>query len=115
MLCFIFKREFLPRFASGEVMGAMDLTEPQAGSDLGAIQTKATTEGDRHFIDGGKIYITNGGCEIHLVLARDAANYDESKGTTKGLSLYLVPRTHSSGKKNGVHVTSKYGIPCTKN
>jgi alkylation response protein AidB-like acyl-CoA dehydrogenase len=107
------KREFLPRFASGEVMGAMDLTEPQAGSDLGAIQTKATTEGDRHFIDGDKIFITNGGCEIHLVLARDSANYDESKGTTKGLSLYLVPRTHSSGKKNGVHVTrleEKLGI-----
>ena len=107
------KREFLPRFASGEVMGAMDLTEPQAGSDLGAIQTRATAEGNRHFIDGDKIFITNGGCEIHLVLARDAESYDQSKGTTKGLSLYLVPRTLASGEKNGVHVTrleEKLGI-----
>ena len=107
------KREFLPRFASGEVMGAMDLTEPQAGSDLGAIQTRATCEGDHYFIDGDKIFITNGGCEIHLALARDHATFEESKGTTKGLSLYLVPRTLSSGESNGVHVTrleEKLGI-----
>ncbi len=107
------KREYLPRFASGEVMGAMDLTEPQAGSDLGAIQTRATQEGDRYFVDGNKIFITNGGCEIHLVLARDDATFDQSKGTTKGLSLYLVPRTLSNGEKNGVTVTrleEKLGI-----
>ena len=107
------KREFLPRFASGEVMGAMDLTEPQAGSDLGAIQTRATTENGRTFIDGNKIYITNGGCEIHLVLARDAESFEQSKGTTKGLSLYLVTRTRPDGKPNGVTVTrleEKLGI-----
>ena len=107
------KQEYLPRFASGEVMGAMDLTEPQAGSDLGAIQTRATDEGGRYFIDGNKIFITNGGCEIHLVLARDHATFEESKGTTKGLSLYLVPRTQASGESNGVHVTrleEKLGI-----
>lgn len=107
------KRAYLPRFASGEVMGAMDLTEPQAGSDLGAIQTRATEEDGRYFLDGEKIYITNGGCEIHLVLARDAETYDQSKGTTKGLSLYLTPRTLPSGAKNGVHVTrleEKLGI-----
>jgi hypothetical protein len=107
------KQEYLPRFASGEVMGAMDLTEPQAGSDLGAIQTRASLEEGRHFIDGDKIFITNGGCEIHLVLARDDATFDQSKGTTKGLSLYLVPRTGPSGEANGVHVTrleEKLGI-----
>ena len=107
------KRTYLPRFASGEVMGAMDLTEPQAGSDLGAIQTRATEEDGRYFIDGDKIYITNGGCEIHLVLARDAATFDQSKGTTKGLSLYLTPRTLPSGEKNGVSVArleEKLGI-----
>lgn len=107
------KQAYLPRFASGEVMGAMDLTEPQAGSDLGAIQTRATQEGDRFFLDGQKIYITNGGCEIHLVLARDAETFDQSKGTTKGLSLYLVPRTLPSGEKNGLEVTrleEKLGI-----
>jgi hypothetical protein len=107
------KRSYLPRFASGEVMGAMDLTEPQAGSDLGAIQTRATEEKGRYFIEGDKIFITNGGCEIHLVLARDSATFDQSKGTTKGLSLYLVPRTLPSGEKNGVEVTrleEKLGI-----
>jgi len=107
------KRAYLPRFASGEVMGAMDLTEPQAGSDLGAIQTRATTTNGRTFVDGNKIFITNGGCEIHLVLARDAETFDQSKGTTKGLSLYLVPRTGADGKHNGVTVTrleEKLGI-----
>jgi alkylation response protein AidB-like acyl-CoA dehydrogenase len=107
------KREFLPRFASGEVMGAMDLTEPQAGSDLGAIATRATEKDGRFFVDGEKIFITNGGCEIHLVLARDDSTYEQSKGTTKGLSLYLVPRTLPNGDENGVHVTrleDKLGI-----
>jgi len=107
------KREYLPRFASGEVMGAMDLTEPQAGSDLGAIQTRATTKDGRTFIDGNKIFITNGGCEIHLVLARDGETFEQSKGTTKGLSLYLVSRTKPDGKPNGVTVTrleDKLGI-----
>ena len=107
------KRTYLPRFASGEVMGAMDLTEPQAGSDLGAILTRATDKDGRTFIDGDKIFITNGGCEIHLVLARDDDTFEQSKGTTKGLSLYLVPRTLPSGEKNGVTVTrleEKLGI-----
>jgi alkylation response protein AidB-like acyl-CoA dehydrogenase len=107
------KEQYLPRFAAGEVMGAMDLTEPQAGSDLGAIQTRATEENGRYFIDGNKIFITNGGCEIHLVLARDDSTFDQSKGTTKGLSLYLVPRTLPSGTRNGLEVTrleDKLGI-----
>ncbi len=107
------KRAYLPRFASGEVMGAMDLTEPQAGSDLGAIQTRATTTDGRTFIDGNKIFITNGGCEVHLVLARDSETFDQSKGTTKGLSLYLVTRTRPDGRPNGVTVTrleEKLGI-----
>ena len=99
------KREFLPRFASGEVMGAMDLTEPQAGSDLGAIVTSAREEDGSVFLDGEKIFITNGGCEIHMVLARDADTFDASKGTTRGLSLYLCPRTRRDGSANGVAVT----------
>jgi alkylation response protein AidB-like acyl-CoA dehydrogenase len=107
------KQEYLPRFASGEVMGAMDLTEPQAGSDLGAITTRAREEDGRCFIDGSKIFITNGGCEIHLVLARDDDSFEASKGTTRGLSLYIVPRTLADGTRNGVEVTrleSKLGI-----
>lgn len=104
---------YLPRFASGELMGAMDLTEPAAGSDLGGITTRATEEGDRIRLDGGKIFITNGGSEIHLVLARDADTFDASKGTTRGLSLYLCPRTLPDGRRNGVRVVrleEKLGI-----
>jgi hypothetical protein len=98
------KRAYLPRFTSGEVQGAMDLTEPQAGSDLGAITTRATEESGRCFLDGQKIFITNGGSEVHLVLARDADTFEQSKGTTRGLSLFLCPRTLPDGKPNRVSV-----------
>src|SRR5262249_51054922 len=98
------KRAYLPRFVSGELQGAMDLTEPGAGSDLGAIVTRATEENGRYFVDGEKIFITNGGAPIRPVLARDAATFDKSKGTTNGLSLLLCPRTLPDGRKNGVRV-----------
>lgn len=97
-------QRYLPSFVSGEFQGAMDLTEPQAGSDLGAIQTRAVEEGGRFFLDGEKIFITNGGAAVHLVLARDAETYEKSKGTTKGLSLYLCPRTLPDGAANGISI-----------
>ena len=98
------KEQYLPRFASGEVMGAMDLTEPQAGSDLGAITTRAVEKDGEFLLSGTKIFITNGGCEIHLVLARDEDTFDASKGTTRGLSLFLCPRTLPDGEPNRVEV-----------
>jgi alkylation response protein AidB-like acyl-CoA dehydrogenase len=107
------KRQYLPRFIAGELQGAMDLTEAQAGSDLGAIRTKAVRDGDRWWVDGEKIFITNGGAEVHLVLARDGETYEQSKGTTHGLNLMLVPRTLPDGRTNGVRVArleSKLGI-----
>src|SRR5881628_1091428 len=61
------KKHYLPRFTSGELQGCMDLTEPQAGSDLGGITTRVTEENGRYFVDGEKIFITNGGAPIHLV------------------------------------------------
>ena len=94
-------------------MGAMDLTETQAGSDLGAIITRAYEEDGRFFLTGEKIFITNGGCELHMVLARDDATFEDSKGTTRGLSLYLCPRTLPDGSENQIAVTrleSKLGI-----
>jgi hypothetical protein len=97
------KQQYLPRFASGELQGCMDLTEPQAGSDLGAIATRVTEENGRFFLDGSKIFITNGGSGVHLVLARDGATYDQSKGTTNGLSLMLCrassPRWASTARR----------------
>jgi hypothetical protein len=107
------KRRYLPGFASGELMGAMDLTEPQAGSDLGAIRTRATEQGGEITLEGEKIFITNGGAAVHLVLARDADTYEASQGTTNGLSLYLCPRTLPDGSANAVEITrleEKLGI-----
>ena len=107
------RQTYLPKFASGEVMGAMDLTEPDAGSDLGRITTRATEKDGRCGVTGSKIYITNGGSEIHLVLARDDDHFEASKGTTRGLSLYIVPRTRPDGTPNGVRIArleDKLGI-----
>ena len=108
------KGAFLPRFTSGEVQGCMDLTEPQAGSDLGGIVTRATDLPDgRVQVDGQKIYISNGGAEVHLVLARDDDKFEGSRGTTQGLSLVLVPRHLEDGSLNGVKVSrleKKMGI-----
>ena len=108
------KAKWLPRLTSGEVQGAMDLTEPKAGSDLGGISTRATDQSDGSVrVDGSKIFITNGGAEVHLVLARDGDNFDQSKGTTNGLSLVLVARHNDDGSRNGIRVArleKKLGI-----
>ena len=98
--------------------GAMALTESNAGSDLGRVVTKAefTEENKKDIkeykINGEKIFITNGGADLTLVLARDADTWEEHKGTTKGLSLYLVPK-ELDGKDNNIKVTNlehKLGI-----
>lgn len=107
------KQRYLPGFASGQYQGCMDLTEPGAGSDLGGISTRARREGDRYIVDGEKIFITNGGADVHLVLARDSATYDQSRGTTNGLTLILCPKILPDGRRNGIRVTrleSKFGI-----
>jgi len=92
------KARFLPRFARGEVTAAMVLTEPDAGSDLGSVQTRATlraqpqgaaavgAEGEVWLLNGVKRFITNGGAQVLLVLARSEP---ESKDA-RGLSLFLV-------------------------
>ncbi len=108
------KRAYLPRFTSGELQGCMDISEPQAGSDVGGILTRATELDDGSLrVDGQKIFITNGGADVHLVLARDHQTFDASKRTTRGLSLVLVPRQKADGSSNGVrvsHLESKFGI-----
>ncbi|MEL0077411.1 MAG: acyl-CoA dehydrogenase [Alphaproteobacteria bacterium] len=110
---------FLPNLISGEWSGTMNLTEPQAGTDLGALRTMATPEGDHYRIKGQKIYITYGEHEmsrniIHLVLARTP---DAPPGV-KGISLFIVPKylvnpDGTLGEKNDVHCLSiekKLGI-----
>ncbi|MBJ6371264.1 acyl-CoA dehydrogenase [Sedimentitalea arenosa] len=88
------KALYLPKLMSGEWTGTMNLTEPQAGSDVGALSTKAEPNGDGTYaITGQKIYISWGDHDVadnvcHLVLARLP---DGPKGT-KGISLFLVPK-----------------------
>jgi len=87
------KRRFLPKLVSGEWSGTMNLTEPQAGSDLSAVRTRAVLEGDHYRISGQKIFITWGDHDmtenvVHLVLAR----LPDAPEGTRGISLFLVPK-----------------------
>ncbi len=115
------KRAYLEKLVSGEWMGTMHLTEPQAGSDVGALRTRAERAGDGSYrLTGQKIFITYGEHDladniIHFVLARLA---DAPPGT-RGISLFLVPkfllnadgslgarndiRAHSVEHKLGIH------------
>ena len=81
------KDHYLPKFAGGEVTGAMVLTEPEAGSDLGNVQLRATydEDEDQWYLDGVKRFITNGCAEVLLVLARS----EEGSAGARGLSLYV--------------------------
>lgn len=87
------KEIFLHKLVCGEWAGTMNLTEPQAGSDLSTVRTKAEPEGDHYRIKGTKIYITYGDHDltdniIHLVLAR----LPDAPEGTQGISLFLVPK-----------------------
>jgi len=88
------KALYLPKMITGEWSGAMDLTEPQAGSDLGPVRTKAEPNADGSYaISGQKIYITWGDHDcadniIHLVLAR----LPDAPAGSKGISLFLCPK-----------------------
>src|SRR5215211_650623 len=117
------KRVYLPKLVSGEWMGTMQLTEPQAGSDVGASRTRAERAADGSYrITGQKIFITYGEHDltdniIHLVLAR----LPDAPPGTKGLSLFLIPkflpnadgslgrrndaRAHSIEHKLGIHAS----------
>jgi alkylation response protein AidB-like acyl-CoA dehydrogenase len=88
------KRIWLPRLVTGEWNGTMNLTEPQAGSDVGALKTRADRQPDGSYrIKGQKIYITFGEHDltdniVHLVLARTP----DAPAGTRGISLFLVPK-----------------------
>ena len=87
------KQRYLPKLISGEWSGTMNLTEGDAGTDVGSLKTRATPNGDHYLICGQKIYITWGEHDmseniIHLVLAR----LPNSPQGVKGISLFLVPK-----------------------
>jgi acyl-CoA dehydrogenase len=110
------KATYLPKLMSGEWTGTMNLTEPQCGTDLGLIKTRATKQGDGSYkITGVKIFISAGEHDltrniIHLVLAR----IDGAPEGTKGISLFVVPKMlPDSGERNNVSCGSlehKMGI-----
>jgi alkylation response protein AidB-like acyl-CoA dehydrogenase len=114
------KQTYLPKMVTGEWSGTMNLTEPQAGSDVGAVTTKAIPQDDGSYrISGQKIFITFGEHQltdniIHLVLAR----LPDAPPGTKGISLFIVPKhlvddDGSLGERNDVKVVSvehKLGI-----
>ena len=114
------KDTYLAKLVSGEWTGTMNLTEPQAGSDLSAVRTRAVPTGDgRYRLEGQKIFITYGDHDltdnvIHLVLGRIAG----APEGVKGISLFVVPKflvndDGSTGAHNDVHCVSiehKLGI-----
>lgn len=81
------KQKYLPRFASGEADGSMDLTEPDSGSDLQSVRLKATFDPktNQWYLDGMKRFITNGCAKVHLVLARS----EEGTSDGRGLSMFI--------------------------
>ena len=113
------KARYLEKLITGEWTGTMNLTEPQAGSDLSLVRSFAKPDGDAWKVSGQKIFITWGDHDmtdniVHLVLARTP----DAPAGVKGLSLFLVPKYRVSadgvpGDANGVHTVSvehKLGI-----
>lgn len=98
------KQHWLPKMASGEVVGAIAMTEPGTGSDLQNVKTKAIKDGDDYVIDGSKTFITNGG-QADLVIV--VCKTDTSEGA-KGISLVLV-ETEREGFSRG-RILDKVGM-----
>ncbi len=80
------KLDWLPRMASGGLVGAIAMTEPGAGSDLQAIKTRAVRDGDHYVLNGAKTFISNG---LHAGLVGVVAKTDATKGS-KGISIVMV-------------------------
>ncbi len=98
------KQEYLPRVCRGETC-SMDLTEPDAGSDLQAVQLKATERDGQWYLNGVKRFITNGDAQIKLVLARS----EEGTSDGRGLSYFVVDNKHDDRIKVR-RIENKLGI-----
>jgi len=102
------KDQVLPRFARGEVTGAMVLTEPEAGSDLQAVRLRAYQDEEGNwFLNGVKRFITNGCGEILLVLARSEPDITDGRG----LSLFLTERSDRVRVRHLEHKLGIHGSP----
>jgi len=99
------KQRWLPRMARGELIGAIGITEPGAGSDMKGIRTRAVRDGDHYLVNGSKIFITNGSiAELLMLVVRTDPN-DRSRG----LSLLMVETTGLKGYRVG-RVLDKMGF-----
>jgi acyl-CoA dehydrogenase len=92
------KRRWLPSLASGELVGAIGMTEPDAGSDIQAIRTTARRDGDQYVVDGSKTFITNG---WHASLVCLAVRTDPRAPGPKGLSLLMIETRDLPGYRAG--------------
>jgi acyl-CoA dehydrogenase len=99
------KQRWLPRLARGELIGAIAMTEPGAGSDLQGIRTRAVREGDHYRINGSKIFITNGG-QAGLLMLVVRTDPNERK---RGLSILMVETANLPGYRVG-RVLDKMGM-----
>lgn len=90
------KQKYLPKLCSGEMISAIAMTEPGAGSDLQGVRTNAVKSGDDYIINGSKTFITNGWLSDLVIVV---AKTDPAKGA-KGISLFLV-ETNTPGFKKG--------------
>jgi acyl-CoA dehydrogenase len=99
------KRRWLPRLASGELVGAIAMTEPGTGSDLQAIKTRATRDGSGYVINGSKTFITNG-AQAGLVIVVAKTDPDEA---ARGVSLVVVETEGAQGFRRG-RVLDKIGM-----
>ena len=99
------KQQFLPRMAAGELVGAIAMTEPGAGSDLQGVRTRAVRDGDHYVVNGSKIFITNGYLAEFLMLV---VKTDPSLGS-KGVSILLVETKNLPGYRVG-RVLDKMGM-----
>ncbi|MCY1263659.1 Acryloyl-CoA reductase (NADH) [compost metagenome] len=98
------KQKYLPRLASGEMIGAIAMTEPGAGSDLQGIRTRAVREGDEYVIDGAKTFISNGSmADLVVVVTRTDPN-----AGSRGMSLIIVETRDARGYSVG-RVLEKIG------
>jgi len=102
------KQQFLPRFSSGEISGAMALTEPDAGSDLQAVMLKARQDDQGNWsLNGVKRFITNGCADVSLVMARS----EEGTAGARGLSLFIYERDKHLKIRRIEHKLGIHGSP----
>ena len=102
------RQRFLPRFATGEADGSMDLTEPDSGSDLQSVRLKATQDPatGKWYLNGMKRFITNGCAKVHLVLARS----EEGTSDGRGLSMFICEKCPELVVRRVEHKMGIHGV-----